>query len=126
MSEERPELNNENEAGYSLESILAEYKAQAFIEGEKRLSGKELAEKTAEILGEDPDSLNEEENHSSEEAREEAEITTAEFSSDDLPWETEPAQETPEAEKHPLQKNSSSELEKFHFSYLRTLFADRC
>ncbi len=81
-----------------MESILAEYKAQAFIEGEKRLSGKELAEKTAEILGEDPDSLNEEEGHSSEEAREEAEITTAEFSSDDLPWETEPAQETPEAE----------------------------
>jgi len=100
MSEERPELNTDNEEGYSLESILAEYKARAFIDGEKRLYGKALDEKTAEILNDNTAEAPGGEKVSQQpEQPGRVEIETEEFSSEDLPWEDEAESEPTEPEE---------------------------
>ena len=55
MSEQSPEKLNSSEAPaetYSLASILSEYKSEAFIRNERRLSKEELEKRADEIIRE--------------------------------------------------------------------------
>lgn len=121
MSDERPELNNESEEGYSLESILAEYKAQAFIDGEKRLYGKDLAKKTAAILGGKPELYEEQGDAPGADDREEDSpfVSGPEPEDDDLPW----AEEPEEKESEPESAEETTEDEKPRRKGFFSLFA---
>ena len=80
MSEQSPEKLNSSEAPaetYSLASILSEYKSEAFIRNERRLSKEELEKRAEEIIREMKLSV-------------EAEVE------EDTPAEAEPAEDTPE------------------------------
>ena len=63
MSEQSPEKLNSSEAPaetYSLASILSEYKSEAFIRNERRLSKEELEKRADEIIREMKRSVEEE------------------------------------------------------------------
>lgn len=106
MSEQSPEKLNSSEAPaetYSLASILSEYKSEAFIRNERRLSKEELEKRADEIIREMKRSVEDElaEQAALEEQAEEAspEIPEAEAETEPETPElhTEEAEETPEA-----------------------------
>ena len=81
MSEQSPEKLNSSEAPaetYSLASILSEYKSEAFIRNERRLSKEELEKRADEIIREMKRSVEEELSEPEPDAQEpEAEAGTA-------------------------------------------------
>jgi hypothetical protein len=100
MSEQSPEKLNSSEAPaetYSLASILSEYKSEAFIRNERRLSKEELEKRAEEIIREMKQSVEAEleEPAQEEPAPETAEAAEAEAS----PPEAEEASEAPSPEE---------------------------
>ena len=52
MSDKREQFNSEPVEEYTLEAILAEYKSEAFLKNERRLSREELEKQAEEIIRE--------------------------------------------------------------------------
>ena len=112
MSEQSPEKLNSSEAPaetYSLASILSEYKSEAFIRNERRLSKEELEKRADEIIREMKRSVEEElaEEESADQAAAEAAPDIAENKTEEpalAPEEaedSEPIPEEPAAEESP-------------------------
>ncbi len=94
MSEQSPEKLNSSEAPaetYSLASILSEYKSEAFIRNERRLSKEELEKRAEEII------------------REMKLSVEAELEEDTSIWE-EPEEDTPDVTEAPIASEADSAL----------------